>query len=129
MDDVITNENFLLYAAQHYDNPQCHSLEEFNDDLMRLKYLKKLCTRYQDSGELKERLILNHIIVLNNVFGPKTLCKIFWLKMPDALPYIKPFLIFLNILPDKIYNVGEINTIDTTLVKMDQGIIDSLRRI
>ena len=129
MDDVITNENFLVYCAKNYNNPQCHSDEEFLEDLMRLKYIKKLVTRFVDSGELKERLILNHIIVLSNVFAPKILCKIMWLKMPEQLPYIKPFLIFLNLLPDRIYNVGEFNVIDTTLIPMDQKIIDVLRRI
>lgn len=129
MDDVITNENFLIYCAKHYNNPQCHSDEEFLEDLMRLKYIKKLVTRFVDSGELKERLILNHIIVLSNVFAPKVLCKIMWLKMPDQLPYIKPFLIMLNLLPDLIHNVGEKNVIDTTLVPMDQRVVDCLRKI
>lgn len=129
MNDILTSENFLIYAAKHYDNPHCHSTEEFMEDLLRLKYLKKLITRYVESGELKERLILNHITILSNVFPPRVLCKIFWLKMPDQLPYIKPFLVFLNLLPDKIYNVGSENVIDTTLISMDQGIIDALRRI
>ena len=74
-------DNFVEYCASYYDNPQCHGDEEFYDDLMRLKYIKKLCTRYAVSGELKERLILNHIIVLSNTFAPKALCKIIWLKM------------------------------------------------
>jgi adenylate kinase family enzyme len=129
MEDILTADSFLIYCAKHYNNPQCGSDEEFLEDLMRLKYIKKLITRYMESGELKERLILNHIIVLSNVFAPKVLCKIIWLKMPDTLPYVKPFLIFLNLLPDKIYNVGEVNVIDTTLVPMDQGIIDALRKI
>ena len=128
-DDVITTDNFLIYCARFYDNPQCNSTEEFLEDLMRLKYLKKLITRYIDSGELKERLILNHIIILSNVFPPKILCQIFWLKMPETLQYIKPFLIFLNLLPPRIYNVGKKNVIDTTLVKMDQGVLDALQKI
>lgn len=129
MNDIITQDNFLIYCAKHYNNPQCHSTEEFLEDLMRLKYLKKLITRYCDSGELKERLILNHIIILSNVFPPKVLCQIIWLKMSEQLRYIKPFLIFLNLLPDKIHNVGERNVIDTTLIPMDQRIIDVLRKI
>ena len=100
MNELLTEDNFVDYCASHYDNPQCHGDEEFLDDLMRLKYIKKLCTRYSESGELKERLILNHIIVLSNMFAPMALCKIIWLKMPDYLSYIKPFLIFLNVLPD-----------------------------
>ena len=129
IDKVITHENFLEYAAENYDNLSCHSIEEFQDDLMRLKYIRKLCTRFRESGDLKDRLILNHIIVLSNVFGPKTLCKIIWLKMSDQLDVIKPFLIFLNLLPDKIYNINGINIVDTTLVSMDQRVIDVLRKI
>jgi len=128
-DDVITTDNFLIYCARFYDNPQCNSTEEFLEDLMRLKYLKKLITRYIDSGELKERLILNHIIILSNVFPPKILCQIFFLKMPEQLPYIKPFLVFLNLLPPRIYNVGEKNVIDTELIPMDQRINEILKAI
>jgi len=128
-DDILTHENFMLFAAKHYNNPTCHSYDEFVDDLQRLKYIKKLITRFIDSGDLKERLLLNHIIILSNVFSPKVLCQIIWLKMPDVLHIIKPFLILLNILPDKIYNVGERNVIDTTLVSMDQRIVDILRKI
>jgi hypothetical protein len=127
--DTITHENFLLYAARHYDNPQCSSIDEFHEDLARLKYLKKLTTRYIESGELKERLILNHIIILSNVFAPKILCNIMWLKLPEQLPVLKPFLIFLNLLPDKLYNVGGKNVVYTDEVHMDQHIVAVLRSI
>jgi len=129
MDELLTDDNFVEYCASYYDNPQCHGDEEFYDDLMRLKYIKKLCTRYAVSGELKERLILNHIIVLSNTFAPKALCKIIWLKMPDYLSYIKPFLILLNVLPDVICNVKKMGLIDTTAIPMDQQIVESLRKI
>jgi len=129
MNELLTEDNFVDYCASHYDNPQCHGDEEFLDDLMRLKYIKKLCTRYSESGELKERLILNHIIVLSNMFAPMALCKIIWLKMPDYLSYIKPFLIFLNVLPDTIYNVKTHGLINTTSIPMDQQIIEALRKI
>ena len=65
----LTEQTFLIYASKHYDNPQCSSYEEFEDDLKRIQYLKRLFNRYEGSGELKERLILNHIIVLYNCFG------------------------------------------------------------
>ena len=129
MDELLTDDNFIDYCASYYDNPQCHGDEEFHDDLMRLKYIKKLCTRYVISGELKERLILNHIIILSNTFAPMALCKIIWLKMPDYLSYIKPFLVFLSILPDTIYNVRKMGPIDTNIVSMDQQIIEALRKI
>jgi len=67
--EKLNDNNFLLFAMNHYDNPQCHSLEEFDEDLKKFLYLKKLFSRYKYSGELRERLILNHIIVLYNIFG------------------------------------------------------------
>jgi len=62
-------KNFVLYAAKHYDNPGCESIEEFHDDLNRFKYIKRLFTKYQETGEIKERLVLNHLIALYNLFG------------------------------------------------------------
>ena len=129
MSDILTSSNFLIYCAKHYDNPQCESTDEFLDDLMRIKYIKKLITRYIITGELKERLILNHLIVLNNVFGAEALCKIIWLKLPNYLSYIKPFLVMLNILPDNIYGINNSDRIDTTLVSMNQEIVNALRKI
>ena len=67
--DKLDEFNFLLYAAKHYDNPQCYDTVEFYDDLKRFKYIKRLLNRYVEEGDLKERLILNHIIVLNNEIG------------------------------------------------------------
>ena len=92
----LTDDNFLLYAMHHYDNIQCHSIEEFEEDLRKFLYLKKLFSRYKNNGELRERLILNHIIVLNNCFGPDILCKILYLKLKPQMMFVKPFLILLN---------------------------------
>lgn len=125
----LTDHNFLLFCAKHYDNSRYISTEEFVEDLNRIKYIKKLITRYVDNGDLKERLILNHIIVLNNCFGPDILCKILYLKLKEQMKYIKPFLILLNILPDKIYNVEDDPIIDTNLIDMDQVIVDKLRKV
>lgn len=128
-DDRLTDENYLIFCAKHYDNPQCDDVEEFMEDLKRIKYIKKLITRYIDTGDLKERLILNHIIVLHNVFPPKILCRILFLKMYDQMKYIKPFLILLNILPEKVYAVGKHDVIDTNDIPMDNKIIEILRKI
>lgn len=127
MYDNLTDENFLLYCAKYYDNPQCHSTEEFLEDLNRIKYIKKLITRYIENGDLKERLILNHITILYNVFGAEALCRILFLKMRKQLTYIKPFLLLLNILPEKVYAIGEENFIDTNSISMDPNIIKALR--
>lgn len=127
--EKLTEENFLLFCAKHYDNSRYTSTEEFVEDLNRVKYIKKLVTRYVENNDLKERLILNHIIVLNNCFGPDILCKILYLKLNTQMKYIKPFLILLNILPEKIYNVNDENVIDTNLIEMDQKIVDKLRKV
>lgn len=129
MDEILTENNFLLFCAKHYDNSRYISTEEFVEDLNRIKYIKKLVTRYVENGDLKERLILNHIIVLNNCFGPKALCRILYLKLKPQMMYIKPFLILLNVLPEKLYDVGDEKVIDTDLIEMDQLIIDRLREL
>ena len=129
MYEKLTNDNFLIYAAKHYDNPQCHSTEEFIDDLKRIKYIKKLITKYVESGELKDRLILNHLIILNNVFGAIHLPRILFLKMGDQFQYIKPFLILLDILPVKIYNISNNEFIDLDTVPLDEIIVKKLREI
>jgi hypothetical protein len=129
MQEKLTDKNFLLYCASHYDNAQYASTEDFIEDLNRIKYLKKLITRYIEYGELKERLILNHIIILNNCFGPEALCRILYLKMKDQMKYLKPFLIMLNILPDYIYNINNEKIIDTNLIEMDAKIVAKLREV
>jgi hypothetical protein len=129
MNEKLNNENFLIYCAKYYDNPQCHSTEEFLEDLKRIKYIKKLITKYIETGELKDRLIMNHLIVLYNVFGVDHLSRILYLKMNKQFKYIKPFLIFLQVLPEKIYNVGNEMIIDTNLIPMDDLIVFKLRTI
>lgn len=127
----LTSKNFILYAAKFYDNPQCHSVEEFYEDLKRFKYIKKLFTRYEKTGDLKERLILNHIIILTNVFGPHHVVRLLFLKIPiNHLKYVKPFLVLLSILPEMVYNVGSIQrVVDTNEIGMDQEIVNRLRSI
>jgi hypothetical protein len=127
--EKLTDKNFLLFCAAHYDNAQYASTEDFIEDLNRIKYIKKLVTRYVENGDLKERLILNHIIVLNNCFGPEIVCKILFLKLRMQMQYIKPFLILLNILPDKVFNVGDELVIDTDLIGMDDLIVSRLRKV
>jgi len=129
MYNKLTDENFLLYCAHNYDNPQCHSTDEFLEDLQRIKYIKKLITRYTENGDLKERLILNHLTILNNVFGPEPLCRILYLKMRPQYPYLKPFLILLNILPDQFYNVRDELVIKTDIIPMDETIVKKLREL
>ena len=129
MNEKLTDKNFLLYCAAHYDNAKYVSTEDFYEDLNRLKYIKKLITRYVEYGDLKERLILNHIIILNNCFGPEALCKILYLKMKPQMKYLKRFLILLNIMPEKIFHVNDEDIIDTNLIEMDPVIVAKLREV
>lgn len=129
MHEKLTEKNFLLFCAKHYENSQYTSTEDFIEDLNRIKYIKKLITRYVENGDLKERLILNHIIVLNNCFGPEILCKILILKLNKYMKYIKPFLILINALPENIYNVNNQLVIDTNMIEMDDLIVKRLRKV
>ena len=129
MIEKLNDDNFLFYCAKYYDNPQCHSTEEFIEDLKRIKYIKKLITRYIDSGELKDRLILNHLIILYNVFGAEHMARILYLKMRVQFKYIKPFLILLGVLPEKIYNIKEEAVINTDSIPMDDVIVQALRKV
>ena len=96
----IRPDNVVMYALKHYNNPQGDNEKEFSDDMKRFKYIKRLLRKYQDSGDLKERLILNHIIVLNNVFGPEACSTLLLFKLETTLwKYIKPFMEYLNIFP------------------------------
>ena len=101
MYEKITPENVLMFAIKHYNNPHCEGEKEFEDDLKRFKYIKRLLRKYYDTGILKERLLLNHIIVLNNVFGPDACATLLLYKIqPEFWSALKTFLLFLNILKD-----------------------------
>ena len=111
--DKLTSRNFKLFAANHYNNPECISVEEFIEDVSRFKYLKRLLKRYEQSGDLQERLILNHLIVIYNVFGVDATNMLF-LKLHEFHSYLKPFVEYLNYMPhvlqydEKIINQNSI---------------------
>ena len=101
----LTDDNFLIYAMKCYNSPNC-ILSEFEDDLKRLKYIKRLIKKYKDTGDLRERLILNHIIVLGNVFGTEATVRMLFYKFEeDDYPILKPFLLFLNYLPSTVEGI------------------------
>jgi len=129
--EPLTEDNFVLYAAHNYDCTSSHGTAEFLEDLKRFRYIKKLITRYVMTGVLKTRLVLNHIIVLNNVFGPDALARMMFLKIGmEQMAYVKPFMVALSIMPDIIYSIGERGRhVETALIGLDQGVIDALREI
>lgn len=129
MSEILTDNNFILYAAKHYDNPQCFDTEEFYDDLKRFKYIKRLFNRYEITGELKERLVINHIVVLYNVFG-QAATKMLFLKLRGYYHFLKPFLVLLQRMPDQVGGIGEDNRlVFSSDITMDEKIIEILRNI
>lgn len=122
----LNEENFLLYAIKNYDNPECKSMAEFEEDLNRFVYLKRLFRKYHKTGELKERLILNHLITFYNVFGVQAATKILFYKIENELHYIlKTFLVYLNYIPLEVPK----NEIYMLNVDMDERIIKILRNL
>lgn len=100
--DKLTKENVMMFALKHYDNPQATSEKEFYDDMKRFKYLKRLFKKYSKSGILKERLIMNHIIILANVFSPDVVKVLLFFKIEQKYwAELKTFLVFLNYMEQK----------------------------
>lgn len=124
----LTNENFLLYAIKHYDNPSCSGLKEFNDDLKRIRYVKRLLGRFQQTGDLKERLVINHLVVLYNVFGVDAANNMLFFRIQEKLwPELKTFLVFLNYMPEHIYYKGHV--VLGTDVPLNDDIVEILRKV
>jgi hypothetical protein len=114
---------------KHYDNPSCHSVKEFNEDLDRIKYIKRLFKRYQAKDILKERLILNHIIIIYNVFGIDAATRILFFRLePDLWVTLKTFLIFLNFMPELVSGIDGKN-IRSSDIALDPKLIAILRKI
>ena len=102
MYEKITSENVMMFAIRHYDNPQCEGEKEFQDDLKRFKYIKRLLRKYYETGILKERLLLNHFIVLNNVFGAEACATLLLFKIQkEYWKTMKSFLLYLNIITEE----------------------------
>ena len=127
--DDLNDDNFLMYAMREYSNMQCTDIEEFYDDLKKIKYIKRLFNVYKNNGQLKERLILNHFIIFYNVFTVQAGTRILFYKIEkDFWPMLKTFLIYLDRMPDRIESIrGEV--ILASDIKLDDGIISRLRSI
>lgn len=126
----LNEDNFMLYAAQNYDNPKCFDDDEFFDDLKRFKYLKKLLKKYKDTGVLRERLILNHIIIIFNLFGNQPATRMLFFKLDGYHMELKTFLIYLNLMPQKIIDIQVENAIiHDSDIPVDLTISEVLRKL
>ena len=100
--EELNEETFTWFAIRHYDNPQCTSTEEFYEDIRRFRYLKRLLKRYHRTGELRERLILNHLIILSNVFGVSNAIKMLQYKIDgEYWPVLKTCLLYLDYIDEE----------------------------
>ena len=129
MENNLNAKNFVLYAAKHYDNPGCESIEEFHDDLNRFKYIKRLFTKYQETGEIKERLVLNHLIALYNLFGAIPTTRMLFFKLDGNWELLKPFLIYLGYMPERLYEIGQHTVIIDSNISLNDEIVNRLRKI
>jgi len=118
--EILDEDNFLLYAIKNYTNPSCTSMDEFNEDMLTIKYIKRLFNRYLNDGDLRINLIVNHLILMYNVFGNEAGTRILFYRVDkEQYPLLKTFLVYLNRLPERVYGVDDtpyINTVDIPLV-------------
>jgi hypothetical protein len=128
MFDDLNEDNFMMYAMKCYESPNC-VMSEFEGDIKRTKYLKRLFRRYKVTKTLKERLILNHIILLNNVFGPEVTSRILFYRIDERdYDILKTFLLYLGIMPEMIWGINGKN-IRSADVSVDMNIAEILRNI
>jgi hypothetical protein len=124
----LTDDNMMLYAAKAYDKPNC-IMSEFTEDMKKLNYLKRLFRRYRKHGEMRERLILNHIVVLYNLFGPEVTARLLFFSMSkEDYSILKTYLVFLNIMPDRIFGINGKDIISSDIA-VDMNIANELRNI
>ena len=121
----LTNENYLMFALLHYDNPHCVDIKEYFEDVRKLKYIKRLFNRYREDGVIKERLILNHLISFYNVFDNEAATRLLFFRVgTEYHSLLKTFLVFLNRMPDKINE-----NLYASNIQLDEKIIKLLRNI
>jgi hypothetical protein len=114
----LNEDNFLLFAIKHYENPQAVTKEDFDRDLNHFKYIKRLLKRYKNSGQLKTHLLLNHFIILYNIFGEATTPMLFFKIEEDLWSAMKSFIIFLGRFPE--YPQSDIHDIQVDLLCLSE---------
>lgn len=127
-DFVLSDENFMLFAMKIYGGV-CLDISDFHDDLKHIKYIKRLINRYKSTGELKERLILNHMILLANVFGPEHTVSILFYKLGETFyEDLKSFLVYIGYMPEMIYHIKN-RPVPSSDIGLNHDIVNKLRLI
>lgn len=127
MFDELNNDNIMMYAVKAYDKPNC-IMSEFKEDMKRFNYLKRLFKRYRKYNELREQLVLNHLVVIYNVFGPEVASRLLFFKMTkDDYSALKTYLLFLNIMPDRVKGIKGHDIISSD-IPIDYLIAEALRK-
>ena len=123
MKQPLNDDNIVYFAMKNYSNPSCKNIEEFQEDFNRIKYVKRLFNRYELSGVLRERLILNHIITIYNVFGVNASTRMLFNRLDERqYSILKTFLVYLNYCPE-----NKFDNIDIVSVPLDNAIVKKLR--
>ena len=126
--DDLSSENILIYAMKVYDKPNC-IMSEFKEDMKRFNYLKRLFFRHRKTGEVRERLILNHLVVLCNVFGPEPATRLLFYKMAkEDYPSLKTYLVFLSCMPDVVRGIKGKDILSSE-IPVDTSVANALRTI
>jgi hypothetical protein len=126
--ESVTPKNALMFALKAYENPQCMSAQEFAEDYKRFKYVKRLCKRYIQTKQVSVRLMLNHLILLSNVFSVEPMVRLLFVKCDDGkeLRALKPFLLYLGMLPELVRGVNG-KDILTAMIPTDADLTHRLR--
>jgi len=125
MNQPLNDDNIVYFAMKNYQNPSCKNIEEFQEDYNRIKYVKRLFNRYEQSGVLRERLILNHIITIYNVFGVEASSRMLFNRLDERqFSILKTFLVYLNYCPE-----NKFDNIDIVSIPLDTTIIKKLRSL
>ena len=128
MFEDLNNENFILYAMKAYDRPNC-LMSEFKEDMKRFNYLKRLFHKYRKTGELKEQLVLNHLVVIYNIFGPEPATRILFYRIPkEDWSALKTYLLFLSYMPNVVKGIKGQDIISSDIA-VDLRIAEVLREI
>lgn len=126
----LTEENFVMYAMKHYDNPACRGMAEFEDDLKKFRYLKRLFRKYTAGKGLKERLIVNHLVVLYNLFGPDAATKMLFFKVEEKYwSQLKTFLVYLSIMPIGFEVIKKGLVMQGYEIPLDEKVSNALKEI